>query len=222
MIGLFAMQYFSATSGLSTVLWAATMTAVIVRLAMSDRENKRAARAGADRPADRARQPRPHAGRPGRDLRAGERGAAGDAATSSTSTASSATTTPSATPPATSCWPGSASALQRRRRRRRRRLPDRRRRVLRAAHLRRRTASRRWRRARGRSADRDADRGVEVSASWGAATIPRRGGRPSAALQLADVRMYAQKESRRTAHADAVDRRRRRRAPSRRSRAARG
>jgi two-component system, cell cycle response regulator len=40
MIGLFAMQYFSATSGLSTVLWASTMTAVIVRLAMSDRENK--------------------------------------------------------------------------------------------------------------------------------------------------------------------------------------
>ena len=41
MIGLFAMQYFSATSSLSTVLWAATMTAVIVRLGMSDRENKR-------------------------------------------------------------------------------------------------------------------------------------------------------------------------------------
>ncbi|HMJ72128.1 MAG TPA: GGDEF domain-containing protein [Solirubrobacterales bacterium] len=40
MIGLFAMQYFSATSGLSTVLWAATMSAVIMRLAMSDRENK--------------------------------------------------------------------------------------------------------------------------------------------------------------------------------------
>ncbi len=40
MIGLFAMQYFSATSSLSTVLWAATMSAVIVRLAMSDRENK--------------------------------------------------------------------------------------------------------------------------------------------------------------------------------------
>ena len=41
MIGLFAMQYFSATSSLSTVLWASTMTAVIVRLAMSDRENKK-------------------------------------------------------------------------------------------------------------------------------------------------------------------------------------
>ena len=39
MIGLFAMQYYSATGGLSTVLWAATMTAVIVRLTMSDREN---------------------------------------------------------------------------------------------------------------------------------------------------------------------------------------
>jgi diguanylate cyclase (GGDEF)-like protein len=40
MIGLFAMQLYSTTSGLSTVLWAATMTAVILRLAMSDRENK--------------------------------------------------------------------------------------------------------------------------------------------------------------------------------------
>lgn len=40
MIGLFAIQYFSATSSLSTVLWAATMTAVVVRLGMSDRENR--------------------------------------------------------------------------------------------------------------------------------------------------------------------------------------
>lgn len=41
MIGLFAIQYFNATgSGLSTVLWAATMTAVVVRLGMSDRENR--------------------------------------------------------------------------------------------------------------------------------------------------------------------------------------
>ena len=41
MIGLFAMQYFSHASGLTTVLWAATMIAVIVRLAISVRENKR-------------------------------------------------------------------------------------------------------------------------------------------------------------------------------------
>lgn len=40
MIGLFAMQYFNATSGLSTILWVATITAVIARLGMSDRENK--------------------------------------------------------------------------------------------------------------------------------------------------------------------------------------
>jgi diguanylate cyclase (GGDEF)-like protein len=44
------------------------------------------------------------------------------------------------------------------------------------------------------------DRGVEVGSSWGAATIPAEAGDPSAALQLADVRMYAQKESRRTAN----------------------
>jgi diguanylate cyclase (GGDEF)-like protein len=41
MIGLFALQYFTATSVLSTVLWAATMIAVLVRLGMSVRENKR-------------------------------------------------------------------------------------------------------------------------------------------------------------------------------------
>ncbi len=40
MIGLFAMQHMSATSGLTTMLWAATMLAVIVRLAMSVRENR--------------------------------------------------------------------------------------------------------------------------------------------------------------------------------------
>jgi diguanylate cyclase (GGDEF)-like protein len=41
MIGLFAMQFDTASGGLSTILWAATMTAVIVRLSMSDRENRR-------------------------------------------------------------------------------------------------------------------------------------------------------------------------------------
>jgi two-component system, cell cycle response regulator len=41
MIGLFTMQYFSSASALTTVLWTATMLAVIARLAMSVRENKR-------------------------------------------------------------------------------------------------------------------------------------------------------------------------------------
>ncbi len=39
--------------------------------------------------------------------------------------------------------------------------------------------------------------GVEVSASWGAATVPDEASNPSEAMQLADLRMYAQKESRR-------------------------
>ncbi|HYJ23229.1 MAG TPA: GGDEF domain-containing protein, partial [Solirubrobacterales bacterium] len=41
MIGLFAMQYFSHAGELTTVLWAATMIAVIARLGLSVRENKR-------------------------------------------------------------------------------------------------------------------------------------------------------------------------------------
>jgi two-component system, cell cycle response regulator len=41
MIVLFAMQYFSSAGGLTTVLWAATMIAVIARLGISVRENKR-------------------------------------------------------------------------------------------------------------------------------------------------------------------------------------
>jgi two-component system cell cycle response regulator len=41
MIGLFAMQYFAQASVLTTVLWAATMIAVIARLGLSVRENKR-------------------------------------------------------------------------------------------------------------------------------------------------------------------------------------
>jgi diguanylate cyclase (GGDEF)-like protein len=40
---------------------------------------------------------------------------------------------------------------------------------------------------------------VEVGSSWGAATIPTEVSTPREALQLADVRMYAQKESRRVA-----------------------
>lgn len=41
MIGLFSLQHFNQTSTLTTVLWAATMLAVIARLAISVRENKR-------------------------------------------------------------------------------------------------------------------------------------------------------------------------------------
>jgi diguanylate cyclase (GGDEF)-like protein len=44
------------------------------------------------------------------------------------------------------------------------------------------------------------EKGVEVSSAWGGAKIPQEAASPSEALQLADVRMYAQKESRHAAH----------------------
>jgi two-component system cell cycle response regulator len=44
----------------------------------------------------------------------------------------------------------------------------------------------------------------ELSAAWGAVAIPAEAGVPAAAMQLADVRMYAQKESRRIAHDDGI------------------
>lgn len=42
-------------------------------------------------------------------------------------------------------------------------------------------------------------RGFELSAAWGIASIPEEADSPAEAMQLADVRMYAQKESRRLA-----------------------
>ena len=103
MIGLFAMQYNSATGGLSTVLWAATMSAVIVRLAMSDRENRKLL----EQVRTDSLTGLGNRGRMEVDLAAiferGEPPSSRRCSTSSTSTASSATTTPSATRPATSC-----------------------------------------------------------------------------------------------------------------------
>jgi len=42
-------------------------------------------------------------------------------------------------------------------------------------------------------------RGVDLSAAWGVASVPEEADSPAEAMQLADVRMYAQKESRRLA-----------------------
>jgi diguanylate cyclase (GGDEF)-like protein len=55
---------------------------------------------------------------------------------------------------------------------------------------------------RGASALSETGRGFQVKASWGAATIPREAADSAEALRLADVRMYAQKESRRLTHID--------------------
>ena len=48
-------------------------------------------------------------------------------------------------------------------------------------------------------------RGYELSAAWGTVAIPAEADAPTAAMQLADVRMYAQKESRRIAGDDAIE-----------------
>jgi predicted signal transduction protein with EAL and GGDEF domain len=48
-------------------------------------------------------------------------------------------------------------------------------------------------------------RNYELSAAWGAAAVPEEATTPTEAMQLADVRMYAQKESRRLASAPVPD-----------------
>ncbi len=196
MIGLFAMQYYSATGGLSTVLWAATMSAVIVRLTMSDRENHKlleevrtdsltglgnrgrmevelaatCERAGSEQPAMLYLF----------DLNGFKRyndtfgHPAGDRLLTRLGSALKAAIGDD----------GSAYRIG----------GDEFCLLLTCAEDRFEAVAR-----TAIEALTESDRGVEVGSSWGAATIPAEAGDPSAALQLADVRMYAQKESRRTA-----------------------
>lgn len=197
MIGLFAMQYYSATGGLSTVLWAATMTAVIVRLTMSDRENHKlleevrtdsltglgnrgrmevelaetCERASDEQPAMLYLF----------DLNGFKRyndtfgHPAGDRLLNRLGTSLKATIGDD----------GSAYRIG----------GDEFCLLLTCAEDRFEAVAR-----AATEALTESDRGVEVNSSWGATTIPAEAGDPSTALQLADVRMYAQKESRRTAH----------------------
>jgi two-component system cell cycle response regulator len=196
MIGLFAMQYYSATGGLSTVLWAATMTAVIVRLTMSDRENHKlleevrtdsltglgnrgrmevelaatCERASKEQPAMLYLF----------DLNGFKRyndtfgHPAGDRLLNRLGIALKAAIGDD----------GSAYRIG----------GDEFCLLLNCAEDHFEAIARAAIEALTAS-----DRGVEVGSSWGAATIPAEASDPSTALQLADVRMYAQKESRRTA-----------------------
>ena len=199
MIGLFAMQYNSATGGLSTVLWAATMSAVIVRLAMSDRENRRLLEEvrtdSLTGLSNRGRMEgdlvavckRSDAAEPAMlylfDLNGFKRyndtfgHPAGDKLLSRLGAALDAAVGEDGTAYRIG---GDEFCL-----------------LLTCAEDRFDTVAR-----AAAEALSESDRGVEVTSSWGAAAIPAEAGDPSAALQLADVRMYAQKESRRTAHVD--------------------
>jgi diguanylate cyclase (GGDEF)-like protein len=200
MIGLFAMQYNSATGGLSTVLWAATMSAVIVRLAMSDRENRRLLEEvrtdSLTGLSNRGRMEgdlaavceRSDAAKPAMlylfDLNGFKRyndtfgHPAGDTLLRRLGAALAAAVGEDGTAYRIG---GDEFCL-----------------LLTCAEERFDGVAR-----AAAEALSESDRGVEVTSSWGAATIPAEAGDPSAALQLADVRMYAQKESRRTAHVDA-------------------
>jgi two-component system, cell cycle response regulator len=197
MIGLFAMQYFSATSGLSTILWASTMTAVIVRLAMSDRENKslleqvrtdsltglsNRGRMEVDLE-ETCEQATP--GRPAKlflfDLNGFKRyndtfgHPAGDELLARLGYALSDAVGKDGTAYRIG---GDEFCL-----------------LLDCAEERFDSVAREAAKALSTS-----EKGVDVSASWGGAAIPQEADEPSGALQLADVRMYAQKESRRVAH----------------------
>jgi diguanylate cyclase (GGDEF)-like protein len=196
MIGLFTMRYFSAGSGLASALWALTMVAVVVRLALSVKENQSLLEQARTDPLTGLR----NRGAMQADLDAAFEGA-GEAA------------------PVTLLifdlngfkryndsfgHPEGDELLVR--------LGE----ALRRAAARDGTAYRiggdefcllapasgdelealTRRAAQALTARRH---GVEVSSSWGAATIPTEAATPRKALQLADVRMYAQKESRRVA-----------------------
>jgi diguanylate cyclase (GGDEF)-like protein len=196
MIGLFTMQYISAASGLSTVLWAATMTAVIVRLAMSDRENKELleqvrtdpltglanrGRMQVDLEAECEQASMEH---PARlylfDLNGFKRynDTFGHPAGDELLTRLGGALSRAAGEDGTAYRIGGDEFC-----------------LLLSGPTDRFDAAGK-RAAEALTAN---EKGVGVGASWGAANIPGEAEDPLAALQLADVRMYAQKESRRTA-----------------------
>jgi two-component system cell cycle response regulator len=201
MIALFAMQYFSRASGLTTVLWAATMIAVIARLGLSVRENKRLLeQVKTDQLTGLGNQGRLQIDLAERCLRAAEEPLtlllldlngfkryndtfghpAGDEILARMGAQLNAAM-------------GADGAAYR--------IGGDEFAVLTAG-------------ADGRSgpvAKRAAEaltasgKGFELNAAWGSVTIPDEADAPAPAMQLADVRMYAQKESRRLAHDDALE-----------------
>jgi two-component system, cell cycle response regulator len=200
MIGLFAMQYFSRASALTTVLWAATMVAVIARLGMSVRENKRLLeQVRTDHLTGLGNQGRLQVDLTARCLSAAEDPLtlllldlngfkryndtfghpAGDAMLARLGGQLSSAVG------ADGCAyriGGDEFAVL--------------------------TSCRNGRRGevskRAAEALTASGSGFDLNAAWGAVAIPAEAGTAAAAMQLADVRMYAQKESRRIAHDDGI------------------
>ena len=200
MIGLFAMQYFSRASGLTTVLWAATMIAVIARLGISVRENKRLLeRVRTDELTGLGNQGRMQVDLATLCLRAEEEPVmillldlngfkryndtfghpAGDEIL-----ARLGTQLGEAVGAEDSAYRIGGDEFV----------------VLTTCKAERRDELKK----RVAEAMTASGTGFDISAAWGAALIPDEADTPTAAMQLADVRMYAQKESRRVAHDDAI------------------
>ena len=200
MIGLFAMQYFSHASSLTTVLWTATMIAVIARLAISVRENKRLLElVRTDQLTGLSNQGRMQVDLADRCERAADEPLtlvlldlngfkryndtfghpAGDELL--TRLGGQLRTAVSAEGSAYRIGGDEFAVLVTAEEERAEEV------VKRAAEA---------LTARGK--------GFEISAAWGTVAIPAEADTPVSAMQLADVRMYAQKESRRVAHDDGI------------------
>ncbi|HET9675991.1 MAG TPA: GGDEF domain-containing protein [Solirubrobacterales bacterium] len=199
MIALVVMQYFNHASALTTVLWSATMLAVIVRLALSSRENKRLLeQVRTDRLTGLGSQARLQM-----DLEIRERSPAepltlilldlngfkryndtfghpeGDKLLATLGEQLRAAVEPAAT----AYRLGGDEFLV----------------LAEGGMVERGLAERDALAVRTAEALTSRGSGFDVSASWGIASIPEEADSPAEAMRLADVRMYAQKESRRLA-----------------------
>ncbi len=201
MIGLFAIQYFSATSGLSTALWAATMIAVIARLAASVKENKELLeQVRTDSLTGLGNRGRMQVDLEAHCARTGDQGPAalflfdlngfklyndtfGHPAGDVLLTRLGNALGEAVGEDGVAYRVGGDEFC-----------------VLLTCE------EERFDTVAGKAAQAltVSERGVEVASSWGAVKIPCEADAPSEALQLADVRMYAQKESRRDARASSA------------------
>jgi two-component system, cell cycle response regulator len=201
MIGLFAMQYFSHASGLTTVLWTATMIAVIARLGISVRENKRLLeQVRTDPLTGLGNQGRMQVDLASRCERADEEPLtlllldlngfkryndtfghpAGDEVLARLGARLGLVVGADGTAYRIG---GDEFAV-----------------LVACAETRRDEVVK-----RAAEALTTSGKGFELGAAWGAVSIPGEADTPTAAMQLADVRMYAQKESRRLSHDDAIE-----------------
>jgi two-component system, cell cycle response regulator len=201
MIALFAMQYFSHASGLTTVLWSATMIAVIVRLGMSVRENKQLLeQVRTDPLTGLGNQGRMQVDLADRCRRAAEEPLTlllldlngfkryndtfGHPAGDEILAQLGARLKLAVEADGAAYRIGGDEFVV----------------LVTCAEARREEIVKRAAEALSASG-----RGFDLNAAWGTVSIPAEADAPRAALQLADVRMYAQKESRRLAHDDAIE-----------------